>query len=575
MNSSFCRLNFVYVMAVLMTAIFSINNSNAGSISCQTLDGNGSCVQTDSNLEISKLGVDQSTKDLFEGTNSVVNRSTIWVSKVVDSVFRLIAPNGSIPYDSISYVRNSNPNLDIDINVGSNLFPYKSGNATVVTSLVNNLKLYSDGKDGTKGRNSSEICSDVFRNGSLGSGVKDYWQSRSSALDQGKCVQPDIDYLYQNSFSCPVGYKPAFKEPLNVVEYDKVIMKKRCSSRIDQPVCLGKTVDLDCDIKIRENVCCNENKTWTNAGSFINHPPVGATCDPTKCVQNLVDDDANRSGDVLKFMIRIFDKYIDWKATRKQACVDELARHKRMRISYNKDYYDEELGITRFHPIYQVRAERPSNMANGTDNKFTIPLFDNIESFNGDSTAPEDLRYYITGIDSVMAEDPRNILKNCLGLDGSNPWKLTCERVSGPSFWINIGLIDKFGNKSNSVKIKIPEGRFGWQYTMTANVPPGTDNCGRGPEDCRPLGRTFEFRSADTYYFTIGGIPQPPTGPTIYSTFPWTYTDEYSGNSVTVNLPFRWDVTSADGEYFAFCAVPFTGFNPFCSKHVDPIKYYY
>ena len=471
-----------------------IKTSIAGTIECQKSANIGKCLAVDGNTSVYKIGSDSTI--VF---NEPTNRTTLWVSSVIDSVFNLISPNGSIPHDSISYINNTNPLLDININTSSTRDGYDSGNTSLITSLVGDLNLISDGKDGTKGQSSSELCAKSFSSGSLGVEAKKYWDSRGDGLDPKKCVKADIEFA-DSMFKCPSdGYVLSNNIPIDSVDLSRVISKRRCSARVNQQICIGRTADLKCNINTISNVCCSDtNKKWENLGSFYNQPPQGSSCVDLKCSNTSPDktkDTSNRSGDISEFVFRIFEKEYLLAGSTDNACVQRL-KHSPMKISWSVPFFNTETGRDDYHPGNSKIIERKEEGAQfyqiPNNNFFTIPKIDNIESVNGDSLVDADLRYYIEEIDQsengvinnatekfpnaicypgLTSSDPKappcgKRIKNCLGLNGTNTGKLTCERTPGPPFWIKIGLIDKYGAKSNALRLQIPEGRFGWSYTM-------------------------------------------------------------------------------------------------------------
>jgi hypothetical protein len=562
---------------LLGTILFVISNlASAGTIECQKSGGNGTCIPADINTLTYRTGVDT--------TNSLTSQTTVWVSSVVDSVFNLVVPNNSIPRDVISYVRNTNPSLDINLNMSSDRFPYNSGNATIITSLVHDLKIISDGKNGTKGSDSSELCANAFANGSLGSVAKSYWNNgRTNASNPNKCEQGDMTYA-NNMFACPSGYTLNPNIPSDTIEITKVIQKRRCSTQVNQPICIGRTANIKCITNLVSNIKCDvTDKKWEDLGDFYNQPPQGSKCDTTKYLAGDISnstDRSGRSGDITNIEARIFEKqFILASSNIENACKQELERHIPMKISWSVPFFDQEIGQNSYHPGNSLKIERPTSIKNELNNQFTIPLIDNINSINGDDLTPSNLRYYITGIDSAVNIDPRSVLKNCLGLNGSNPGRLQCERTTGPPFWIGIGLIDKYGNKSNTLRIQIPEGRFGYHYKMhIANVIIGNNGC---DQNFCPYGQFFEFYSGSDHYYTRYAAD---------STWRFNHVDLTTGDLTYTDLTYRLDSNGLPGEYypggcisFSFSDVVDIVFNNkyqffgTCSQYGDPvpIKYYY
>lgn len=587
----------VHAWKLISLVLFSIYYCVAfsGTIECQKTSNLGKCLAADGNTSIYRIGND-STVILGEPTD----RTTIWVSSVLDSVFNLVAPNDSIPHDSISYINNSNPFLDVSVNTSSIRNGYDSGDTTIISSLVNDLSLISDGKNGTAGLSSSELCAKSFSGGSLGLEAKNYWGSRGSNLDPNKCIAADIQYA-NGLFKCPDEYTLNNNTPVDVVDLSKVISKRRCSAQINQQICIGRTADLKCTTNTLSNVCCNDpNIKWDKLGSYYNQSHQGSTCDPAKCVINTIDDQNNLSGSVDFFKIRIFEKqFLQAGSNVKTACEEEInKKRKPMQISWSVGpFLDPELGREIYHPGNIKIIERISN-----SNTFTIPVIDNIESINGDDTSPNSLRYYLEDIDQGNVAnvningntnafcDPAlplsagvspcgNRIKNCLGLNGTNPWKLTCERTPGPPFKIGIGLIDKFGNKSNKLILQIPEGRFGWYFVMES--PTHQVGCGifGSCSNVYPIyGRYIDFYT-DAYHDTsFGGIPWSRTWPHTYPDLTTMGTKD--AHTVTVQLPWDWNRDAPDGEYRAksapltLCSAP-GQYPKFCRKTLPPQKYYY
>jgi hypothetical protein len=197
----------------MLSILFLIINTNlwAGTISCNGL----LCISDNS---ISSLSY-----------NSFNNQ--LWITNILNNSLNASIVNSNTSSELKTYIQTSindvnnnfsiipTPKLDLYFDFSSNSPETNSGKAVVISSMINNLSLISDGKNGVDGYSSSLLCANAFKSGALGLSLKNYWNSyhSSSVLN---CTKSDIEYVY-NHFSCPVGYAPG-NSTVAVIRYIQV-----------------------------------------------------------------------------------------------------------------------------------------------------------------------------------------------------------------------------------------------------------------------------------------------------------------------------------------------------------------
>ncbi len=355
---------------------------------------------------------------------------------------------------------------NIAIDLSSKNEESRSSDFLLVSDIVDTLNVVLNGYSGVSGLDSTQICANNFLNDVYGSDAKTYFENRRSSDNslENKCDLTDIDYLKNEKFICPVGYEEVSDTLFNVTRFEK---KRKCVASGARSLCVKRTYDITCSpsIKTQTSQCCNNlnqngltlKNDWFNEnidGLWIPIPE-GWTCDPNKCetkFENTTPVFRNGVVPSTNWSARVNESDFNLGAT--HACSSALVGSE-PNLAWSTQVHsipgDPASPLVEGPPKYDEDAVLYSGRPN--NNHFDIPVPDIISiPNNNDEWDYQQRRYVIdTSRSSVR-------LRNCLGLDGSDPFDTRCERLKGGAGAVRLRAIDRRGAVGNELTINVPIG---------------------------------------------------------------------------------------------------------------------
>lgn len=286
---------------------------------------------------------------------------------------QVITPLQGIPRSARMRILNNSPiGNNLSINLSSTRGDADSGDSILTGDIFDNLSIILDGSSGLDGEDSSFICAENFKNGVFGQNARDAFEQRRDQdqnLSDNVCDNEDIDYLRDNTFSCPSGSELT---NTTIIDVEQIVKKRKCSAVGSRSRCLRRRMELTCNLNQRHggtNKCCNDGSASSSTRAQPWRPtPINWNCNPSAC-------NTTFSGASREYTVDVWeDEY--WQLNSSEACTQYL--NNGFTVSYDNNFLNRTSGIN-----YSVVNSSLIEVSNDHDSVLNLPIPSNINGAVG------------------------------------------------------------------------------------------------------------------------------------------------------------------------------------------------
>lgn len=202
------------------------------------------------------------------------NYSAIEVGANQDNIVVSVPANSAPRSVRLSVQNGAFPGKNLNVNLSSTRASDNAGSVVIIGDTFNNLVVQSNGYNGSRGKDASELCAERFRAGQYGVDSKSFFEQRRQAdpsLTLTRCDRLDLNYLQTYKFQCDDASFQQFAVENPQVEVNRLRARAQCSGVSVQDACIKKRATVQCQWRHFAWVGCGKGcttKQYQSAWSY-------------------------------------------------------------------------------------------------------------------------------------------------------------------------------------------------------------------------------------------------------------------------------------------------------------------